>query len=100
MSGYNPIAEIPHNSNGDVYPKFRNDAGVKEIRIGVTEFECIGATPPNDHPHVYLEMGTLNTIACLYCNTTFVLDEDLRPFDAIPPECIVPEPYSSTGTRG
>ncbi len=38
------------------YPKFRNDRGVTEIRIGVKEFNCIGVSPPHDHPHVYLNM--------------------------------------------
>jgi hypothetical protein len=30
------------------YPKFRNDRGVAEIRIGVREFDCIGVSPPQD----------------------------------------------------
>src|SRR4051794_10430864 len=42
---------------GGGYLKFRNDHGVPEIRIGVKEFECIGVSPPLDHPHVYINMG-------------------------------------------
>ncbi|MEC8029878.1 MAG: zinc-finger domain-containing protein, partial [Pseudomonadota bacterium] len=38
-------------------PKFKNDKGVKEITIGVREFECIGASAPHDHPHIFLDMG-------------------------------------------
>ena len=41
----------------DDYAKFKNDQGVPEIRIGVKEFKCVGASPPQDHPHIYLEMG-------------------------------------------
>ena len=39
------------------HPKFRNDRGVPEICIGVREFECIGVSPPQDHPHIYIDMG-------------------------------------------
>ena len=45
--------------HGEGTPKFTNDAGMREIRIGVREFECIGATPPYDHPHVYLDTVVL-----------------------------------------
>ena len=41
----------------DNYPKFRNDRGVPDIRIGVREFDCIGVSPPQDHPHIYIDMG-------------------------------------------
>ena len=40
-----------------VVPHFHNDAGVDKIRIGVKEFQCMGASPPFDHPHVFLDMG-------------------------------------------
>jgi uncharacterized Zn-finger protein len=43
--------------SGGGYPKFRNDRGVPEICIGVKEFMCIGESPPQDHPHVYINMG-------------------------------------------
>ena len=49
---------------GNVYPKFRNDRAVPEIRIGVKEFNCIGVSPPHDHPHIYLNMGEEDTIIC------------------------------------
>ena len=38
-------------------PHFANDQGVEKIAIGVKEFQCMGARPPHDHPHVYLDMG-------------------------------------------
>ncbi len=38
-------------------PHFHNDTGVDVINVGVHEFMCIGAKPPFDHPHVFLDMG-------------------------------------------
>ena len=52
---------------GDGYLKFRNDRGIPEICIGVREFECIGESPPQDHAHVYINMGETGTILCPYC---------------------------------
>lgn len=71
------------------YPKFTNDRGVSEIRIGTKAFKCIGASPPQDHPHIYLEMGELDTsILCPYCATRFRFDRGLDPFDADPPDSV------------
>ena len=38
-------------------PHFHNDLGVAVIHVGSKEFMCIGALPPFDHPHVFLDMG-------------------------------------------
>ena len=66
--------------SGGGYLKFRNDHGVPEIRIGVKEFECIGVSPPLDHPHIYINMGEADTILCPYCATRFCFDPRLlRP---------------------
>jgi uncharacterized Zn-finger protein len=59
------------------HPKFRNDRGVPEICIGVREFECIGVSPPQDHPHIYIDMGGADTIHCPYCGTRFRFDPRL-----------------------
>ena len=40
-----------------VVPHFHNDAGVAVIEIGSQEFMCVGANPPFDHPHVFLDLG-------------------------------------------
>jgi len=69
------------------YAKFRNDRAVPEIRIGVREFNCIGVSPPLDHPHVYLNMGESETILCPYCATLFRFDPRLRFSEADAPEC-------------
>ena len=74
--------------SGGGYPKFRNDRGVPEIRIGVKEFMCIGESPPHDHPHIYINMGEADTILCHYCATRFRFDPRLTPLGAEPPDSI------------
>jgi uncharacterized Zn-finger protein len=77
--------------SGGGYLKFRNDHGVPEIRIGVKEFECIGVSPPLDHPHVYINMGEADTILCPYCATRFCFDPRLTPPDADPSDSLYAE---------
>lgn len=55
-------------------PKFQNDQGASAIHIGVKEFECMGASPPHDHPHIYLDMGKGSSIICPYCSTVYHYD--------------------------
>ena len=52
-------------------PKISNEAGASEVFIPVRAFECIGAESPNDHPHVYLDMGDEDEIICPYCSTRY-----------------------------
>jgi uncharacterized Zn-finger protein len=84
----NNLSSEQHPNKTGQYAKFRNDLGVAEIQIGVSEFNCIGVSPPHDHPHVYLNMGNQNTILCPYCSTRFCFVPSLRPSEAIPPESI------------
>jgi uncharacterized Zn-finger protein len=72
----------------DAYAKFRNDNAVPEIRIGIKVFKCIGVSPPQDHPHIYLDMGDDDTIRCPYCATLFRFDPRLGPGEADPPDCL------------
>ncbi len=74
--------------SGAGYPQFTNENGVSEIRIGVKEFECVGANPPHDHPHVYLDMGDGTTKVCPYCGTVYIYDETLGRLDCRPPDCL------------
>jgi len=60
--------------------------GVLEICIGVREFKCIGVSPPQDHPHVYIDMSEAHTILCPYCATRFRFDPRSTPLDADPPD--------------
>ena len=66
-------------------PHFQNDSGVHAIAIGVKEFMCVGATPPNDHPHVFLDMGDDAEIVCPYCSTLYRYRADLAATDSDPP---------------
>ncbi len=77
---------------GHGYPKFRNDQGIPEIRIGVRRFNCIGVSPPHDHPHIYLDMGNDDTILCPYCATRFRFDLRLAPLESDPPDSLFAEP--------
>ena len=61
-----------------VVPHFHNDPGVPVIEIGAKEFMCVGATPPFDHPHVFLDMGDENEIICPYCSTLYRFDPGAR----------------------
>jgi uncharacterized Zn-finger protein len=79
-------SQRPESVSGSGYLKFRNDRGVPEICIGVKEFECIGVSPPQDHPHIYINMGEADTILCSYCGTRFRFDPRLTPLDADPPD--------------
>lgn len=74
--------------HGEGAPKLTNDAGVAEIRIGVREFECVGATPPHDHPHVFLDMGRETEIVCPYCSTLYKFDATLKANEAVPAKAL------------
>ena len=68
-------------------PKFKNDKGVKEITIGVREFECIGASAPYDHPHIFLDMGQDSNIICPYCSTVYEYDPSFTATQTVPEGC-------------
>src|SRR5437660_6745088 len=78
----NPMAD-------NVVPHFHNDAGVPVIEIGSQEFMCVGANPPFDHPHVFLDLGNDNEIICPYCSTLYRFAADLGAGEARPPECVL-----------
>ena len=44
----------------------------------------VGALPPFDHPHIYIDMGDENEVVCAYCSTLFRFDPALRPAEARP----------------
>lgn len=69
-------------------PHFHNSDGVPQIEIGVKEFMCIGALPPFDHPHVFLDMGKDNEIVCSYCSTHYVFNSKLKAGSATPVSAI------------
>ncbi len=72
-----------------VIPQFANDAGVEKIFIGVKEFNCMGANPPFDHPHVFLDMGADAQVLCPYCSTLYLYDPRLDAVASVPEGCFV-----------
>ena len=69
-------------------PHFHNDSGSAKIEIGNRKFMCIGATPPFDHPHVFLDMGKDSDIVCPYCSTLYVYNPELAGGEARPETCV------------
>lgn len=65
-------------------PHFHNDMGLPAIEIGATEFMCVGAKPPHDHPHVFLDMGQAAEIICPYCSTLYRHNASLGAAEAKP----------------
>ncbi len=72
-----------------IVPQLANDVGAMRIRIGVKEFTCIGARPPFDHPHVYLDMGDANEFVCPYCSTLYAYDRTVAPTASDPANCVL-----------
>ena len=69
---------------GHAIPHFQNDAGHASIDIGVKEFMCVGANPPFDHPHVFLDMGDDAEKVCPYCSTLYRYDASLNAAETRP----------------
>ncbi len=59
-------------------PHFHNEPGLSSLRIGAKEFMCIGALPPLDHPHIYIDMGAESEAVCPYCSTHYLYVASLR----------------------
>ena len=92
MRRYGQPAIVEHR-NGEMadkaIPHFQNDLGVATIRIGVKTFLCCGATPPFDHPHVFLDMGDEHEIVCPYCSTLYQHDPSLGATESDPKDCFL-----------
>ena len=81
-----------HETMADhIVPHFHNDPGVSVIEIGAREFMCVGAKPPFDHPHVFLDMGGDKEIICPYCSTLYRHDPALDAHAARPEACALTE---------
>ncbi len=72
-----------------VVPHFANDKGAEKIFVGVKELQCMGARPPFDHPHVFLDMGVDNQVLCPYCSTLYLYDARLAAAESDPADCLV-----------
>ena len=47
---------------------------------------CVGALPPFDHPHIFIDMGDSPEAICPYCSTLYVYDASLHGHSD-PAEC-------------
>ncbi len=74
---------------GHTIPHFHNDDGHTMIEIGVREFMCIGALPPFDHPHVFLDMGDDDEKVCPYCSTLYRFNARLSALQSLPAGCLL-----------
>jgi uncharacterized Zn-finger protein len=74
-----------------IVPHFHNQPGVPVIEIGAKEFMCVGALPPFDHPHIFIDMGDDDETVCPYCSTLFRFDARLGPAAARPQDCALAE---------
>lgn len=72
---------------GTVTPHFQNDRGARRIMIGAKEFMCVGASPPFDHPHVFIDMGDADEAICPYCSTLYGFSARLTGGESDPPGC-------------
>ena len=80
---------------------FPQRAGRPGDRYRRARFMCVGAKPPFDHPHVFLDMGGDAEIICPYCSTLYRHDPSLDPHAARPAECAAIEtsrPESQIGS--
>lgn len=69
-------------------PHFCNDLGLTTIEVGSKEFMCIGAKPPFDHPHVFLDLGDDTEKVCPYCSTLYRYNPALAHGAANPDACV------------
>jgi uncharacterized Zn-finger protein len=82
---------MPERAMADhTIPHFHNDPGVATIKVGVKEFMCVGARPPFDHPHIFIDMGGDVEAICGYCSTRFAYDAALGAH-SLPAECVLTE---------
>jgi uncharacterized Zn-finger protein len=72
-------------------PHFHNTEGLKRIEVGSKEFMCVGALPPFDHPHIYIDMGDDSEVVCPYCSTLFRYDPALPAGGSRPSAAVLGE---------
>lgn len=67
-------------------PHFQNSMGLARVEVGAKEFMCIGAKPPFDHPHIFMDMGAASEIICPYCSTLYIFNRNLKAGTSVPVE--------------
>lgn len=76
-------------------PHFHNQPGLPTLKVRVREFMCIGALPPFDHPHIFIDMGDEDDIVCSYCSTRYVYDASIEGL--VEPAACLYMPDAETG---
>jgi uncharacterized Zn-finger protein len=66
-----PHKHFEDNMASGATPHFQNQMGLSVIEVGAREFMCIGAPPPFDHPHIFIDMGSETETVCPYCSTLY-----------------------------
>ena len=56
---------------------------------------CVGASPPFDHPHVFLDMGDESEKVCPYCSTLYRYKRELGAAESDPPGHLFREPAAA-----
>ena len=84
--GYTRPTHGKRNMADHETPHFHNQPGVPKVKIGAQRFMCIGALPPFDHPHIFIDMGQSDETVCPYCSTRYVYDATLKGHSD-PTEC-------------
>jgi uncharacterized Zn-finger protein len=79
-------------------PHFQNENGLARLRVRAREFMCVGALPPFDHPHIFIDMGADTDAVCPYCSTHFVYDATIAGL-VDPPQCLF-EPVAPAAGPG
>ena len=77
-------------------PHLVNDKGVDKIKIGVKEFQCMGAARPTTILTSISTWAHDAQIVCPYCSTLFVHDAALSDGESDPPSCV----YVATSPPG
>ncbi len=69
-------------------PHFQNSMVLAVIEVGSKEFMCVGAKPPFDHPHIFIDMGKASESICPYCSTLYKFSGSLNAGGAKPAEAV------------
>ncbi len=69
-------------------PHFHNENGLRVIHTSSKEFMCIGAKPPFDHPHEFIDMGSADEAICPYCSTLYRYKPELGAGKVEPADCL------------
>ncbi len=79
--------QVPTMAHGST-PHFHNSQGLRSIEVGSKEFMCVGALPPFDHPHIFIDMGKETEAVCPYCSTLYVYNAELGAGHANPASAV------------